>query len=55
MAYTNVSCGRPGWPADRQAYTYLLKARPALEARAATADRTIMPIGLSPGMPALEL
>jgi hypothetical protein len=36
MAYTNVSGGRPGWPADRQVYTHLLKARPAVVARAAT-------------------
>ena len=55
MAYTNVSGGRPGWPADRQVYTHLLRARPAVIARAATADRTIMPIVPPPGMPALEL
>lgn len=55
MAYTNVSGGRPGWPADRQVYTHLLRARPAVIARAATADRTIMPVVLPPGMPALEL
>ena len=55
MVYINVSGGRPGWPADRQVYTHLLRARPAVIARAATADRTIMPVVLPPGMPALEL
>jgi hypothetical protein len=55
MAYTNVSGGRPGWPADRQVYTHLLRARPAVIARAATADRTIIPVVPPPGMPALEM
>jgi hypothetical protein len=36
MACTNVSGGRPGWPADRQVYTHLLRARPAVVAKAAT-------------------
>jgi len=36
MAYIDVSGGRPGWPADDQVYTHLLKARPAVVARAAT-------------------
>jgi hypothetical protein len=32
MAYIDVSGGRPGWPADDQVYTHLLKARPAVVA-----------------------
>lgn len=53
MAYTNVSSGRPGWPADSQVYTHHGKAHPAVVARAATADRTDMLIELLPSMPAL--